>query len=383
MKNNKLATKNTLYMEVKGKILQFIKENNFQAHDVLPSEAELAEKYGVSRMTCKLALQQLVDEGVVYRLPRRGTFVAEYADTKFDITQQKKRSQRLGLVVPHIDEYVSQIITSIVHEAEKNGYEVLLKISDNQENKENLILSELSHEYHVDGIILFPSDRKECGDGLLRLKLDKFPVVILDREFREIQIDSVYHDHFQGTYNITKYLIEQGHRQIGYISHNIEIATSREERFRGFIQCMLDHNISFQYQRKLTNVEWAHGNDSGSVKVLLPNIEQYLKNNRQLTAVLCMDDYLAAYVVHAARRIGLQVPDDLSITGFLDINVTQFLPVSLTTMRQPTNELGEEAVRLLLRRMDNTDIDIQHIQIPTELVIRDSVRNISNTTTNI
>ncbi len=217
--------------------------------------------YGVSRMTCKLALEQLVDEGVVYRLPRRGTFVAKYSDTKSGIKQRKVR--KLGLVVPHIDEYVGQIVTSVVHEAEGSGYEVLLKISDSIEQKEDNILFELSQEPHVEGIILFPLDRKECGDGLLRLKLDKFPVVVLDRIFREVQVDCVSHDHYNGSYQMTNYLIEQGHEQIGYISHTIHKATSREERFQGFVQCLLNHKIPFQHQQNLLNVDWNHSQATG------------------------------------------------------------------------------------------------------------------------
>ncbi len=90
-----------------------------------------------------------------------------------------------------------------------------------------------------------------------------------------------------------------------------------------------------------------------------------------------MDDYLATYVFHAAQRIGLHIPNDLSITGFLDITLTQFMPVPLTTMRQPTKELCKEAIRLLLHRIEHRVVEPQHIQIPTELVIRDSVKEIS------
>lgn len=259
MKNVQASKKpNLLYLQIADKVIEIIRSRRLQPHDPVPSEGELAKLFGVSRMTSKLALEQLAEQGLVYRLPRRGTFLSGNQDGVLEsgllsadkkalpIATKEKQCNQIALIVPHLSDYTSRIIAAAEIEARKHDCDLILKISQNKEDEDRCLQRLV--DGGISGIILFPQGRKTCSDQVLRLKLQQFPIVIIDRIFREVQIDCVYHDHYLGSYQMTRYLIEKGHREIGYTSNSIDNITSREERYQGYIQALLDHAIPVKNQ---------------------------------------------------------------------------------------------------------------------------------------
>lgn len=369
-----------LYLQTADLVMEEIKRRKLQPHDPVPSEAELAKLYSVSRMTAKLALQILEKKGIVYRMARRGTFVSgDYtgvaeeplAEPPAAVLKPQSAKRRIALVFPNVDDYIARIIASVEQEARKSGCHLLITMTKNKED-ESHCLQEL-YDDGIDGIILYPRGRTTCSEKVLELNLLNYPLVIIDRIFREVNIDCVYHDHYQGEYNVTRYLIDRGHQEIGYLSMSFDGVTSREDRYKGYMQAMLDHALPVNGRNIFLNcTEDYMLNLTGSNLQL----EDYLNQNQTMTAVVCADDYIATSCLHTSLSVGRKVPEELSIIGFSDIQLAGLLPVPLTTARQTTEQLGQAAVNLLCKRMEKSREGAVSIKVNTTIVERSSVRSL-------
>jgi GntR family transcriptional regulator, arabinose operon transcriptional repressor len=378
-RQNTKERKPLLYMQIAVKVKEEIRVRKLLPHDPVPSEGELAKLYTVSRMTTKLALESLAKQGIVYRLARRGTFIAgdysagdidEPSVVKVEVAEAKRK--RIAMIFPNLDDYTAGIIASAEREARKLNYHLLVRISTDKED-ESESLQEL-YDDQIDGIILYPRGRKTCSEKVLKLNLMKYPLVIIDRIFREVRIDCVYHDHYQGAYNLTNYLIAKGHKEIGYISVSFDGVTSREDRYKGYLQAMLDFNLSINSHNILLNCSEDFMENLNAAN---PQLETFIGCNPTCTAIVCMDDYLAASCLYTALHMNKIVPEQLSIVGFSDIQLARLLPVPLTTARQSTEKLGQAALNLLVKRMENSREGAISIKVNTSLVERKSVREIS------
>lgn len=369
-----------LYLQTADLVMEEIRNRKLQPHDPVPSEGELAKLYSVSRMTAKLALQILEKQGIVYRLARRGTFVSgDYLggpgkeSLSRNVTTDKKLMKRkIALLFPNMDDYVARIIASVEQEARKFGCQLLIRITTDKED-ESFCLQEL-YEEGIDGIILFPRGRTRCSEKVLELNLLNYPLVIIDRIFREVNIDCVYHDHYQGAYNLTEYLIDRGHREIGYISMPFDGVTSREDRYKGYVQAMLDYALPVNGRNICLDCAEDYMLNLNGANLQL---KEFIQSNSAMTAVVCADDYIATSCLYTALSIHKQVPEELSIIGFSDIQLASLLPVPLTTARQTTEKLGQAAVNLLGKRMENSREGALSIKVNTTIIERSSVRNLN------
>ncbi|MEK0314696.1 GntR family transcriptional regulator [Cohnella sp. 56] len=371
-----------LYEQVKEGILEIIAEKSLAQHDPIPSEGQLAELFNVSKMTSKMAIQALVDEGILYRLARKGTFVGELSeDTMQSASQRMGRDmpggagkRLIALILPEIDDFTGNILLSMEKSCALHGFHLIVKLSEDLEDEAE-ILREMSETSSVLGILLFPRGRKVCGEQLMKLRLAKYPIVILDRSFKEIDFDCVLHDHYLAAYRITNYLIEHGHRKIGLLTNQIDIAKSREERYQGYIQALVDSHVSI-YTNLIYSVEEKGGpmnRTNISEDPIVDVLMEYLKTSGDMTAVCCTEDFLAVKLVYAAEKLGIRVPQQLSVTGFTDNKVIDFYPLPLTTVRQPADLFGEAAIGLLMERVSNPDSPLKTIKLETEIVENKSV----------
>lgn len=380
-----------LYLQVAAKARVLILEQKLKPHDPVPSEGELAKRFAVSRMTSRLALEQLVKEGIVYRLARRGTFLSPggglFTEEASSFQGESLSSpvpllpaaggaaekatgaqRQFAVVFSHLSDYTSRILAGLEMEARKNGYDLIVKLSQSEADEDDC-LRHLS-QGRVQGIILFPQGRVTCSDEILRLKFLRYPLVIIDRIFREVELDCVYHDHCQGSCQMVRYLIGKGHTAIGYASNPIEGITSREERYQGYMKALLDSGIPVDnrlifFHETPVNPAALTGKN--------PQAAEFLARNKEMTAVMCGDDNVAISTLYTAMQMGIAVPGQLSVAGFTDLRMAELLPVSLTTVRQPTANLAQAAFQLLQKRMDGSQEKPLTIKIPTAIVERKSV----------
>lgn len=357
---------------VKRELLKMLIEKKYSPHEMLPSEGMIAELFGVSRMTSKLALNALAEEGIIYRVPRQGSFLKDIDLTiissllEESAVKEEGGMQFIALVLPKIDFYTGQILTELSQIAGKSGFEVIVKVSGGTLEEEERILREISGIANMKGVIFFPGDKNICGNELLYYKLRSYPIVMLDRVYKEIEFDSVYHDHYQGAKKMVNYLIGRGHKKIGFISYDISEVTSRDERYKGYVNAMSENHLHIENDCVMIKNSRAADMD----------FVDYLKKNTDLTAVFCGDDYLAIRLYSAAKEVGISIPDRLSVAGFTDNAILEYLEIELTTMRQPVKPLMEEAFKIITEKIQRREAPVKHIKIPTELIERKSVKDL-------
>lgn len=191
------------------------------------------------------------------------------------------------------------------------------------------------------------------------------PLVVLDSYFEELDCDSVLINNVQGAYIATKYLIEKGHRKIGYLRSK-NVIGNFEERADGYYKALRNANIptSHPYTFSLTPTM------DGAYK----DFKEFLVTNPELpTAFFADNDILAAASIRAIKEHGLKVPEDISIIGFDDIPVCEVLDPPLTTMNVPKQILGALAVERLINNINNPSGDRIKIELATKLIERSSV----------
>ncbi len=377
VKTGRGSASDTLYNKVRNEILKIIIERQIGSNELLPSEGEIAELCNVSKMTSKLALNSLAEEHIIYRIPRRGSFLADVdlnkirsmVDSNSTSNYSAVKSNYLALVIPKMDSYCGNIVRVILTAAEAYNYHVVVKYSDGISETEEQILSEISKVPEIMGVILFPGDNNTCGIELLSYKVHNYPIVIVDRVYKEVEFDSICHDNYQGAKDAVSYLIRKGHSKIGFISKSISNVTSREERYQGYMAAMMEGN-------KRIRLESVQTNDN---MVLVSELKEYLINNDSLTAVFCSDDYIAVYLYYAAGELGKSVPGDLSIMGFTDNEILNYIPLKMTTVKQPVEELGTQAVEVLMDKIADSSRPPRTIRIKTDIIERDSVKEIKIT----
>ena len=204
----------------------------------------------------------------------------------------------------------------------------------------------------------------EPGDDLVRLQERRFPFVVVDpRTTLPKDIPSVSAAHFSGARQVTAHLVELGHTRIGVIAGPREWLAS-DARMAGHAAACADAGVL---------------PDPDLVRYVEPTVEQgYRAAGRLLdlpsrpTALVAFNDKAAVGAMQAARERGLRIPEDLSIAGFDDIDLSRATSPLLTTVRQPLQEMGRMAVSLLTRLLDRHEVEALHVELATELIIRGS-----------
>lgn len=366
-----------LYEQMRIQILALIQELGLKPHDPVPSEVELAKMFGVSSRTSKEALLQLAQEGIVYRMPRRGTFLArlpgesDQAEAGSSAVRPANRRRAVGVLIPDPDEYVGRVLQSMTEGLAGSGFEVLVRFTSGLPEQEEALARELIDVYRVEGLIVYPGRHETMCESIIGLHTKRYPVVIVDRAFRELHLPSVYHDHRVGAMELTAYLMSRGHRRIGFVSEEFSGMMSREDRFSGYVQAFLDAscNLDLGLVLKLESQRGVSHEDKAQ-------LDRFIANNRDMTAIVCSNDYIALSVMQSAYRLAVAVPDALSVVGFTDFSFAELLPVPLTTIEKPAAELGAAAAAMLTELMADPASRPSPRIIPTQLKERSSVKSI-------
>ncbi len=347
-----------LYQQVKRTILEWIESGRLSPGERVPSEKSLADEMGVSRITTKQALNQLAQEGWVHRAQGRGTFVANRLPPTKD-----PGPDTYGIIVPHLrDSFVTGIVLGVESELVKTKGHLVFRSSDNGHEVTDS-LRDLQRA-KVRGIIVWPTPGECTNDEIVRLRLERFPIVLVDRYMRGLATDCAQSDHLRGGYLATRHLIERGHREIAFAAHHFRNTTSVEERHMGYITALKEAGLGVRNDRV-----WLVSDDEERWG---DEVEAALTRQPEVTALFCANDVIALRTLHHFHRRGIGVPDRIAIIGFDGIDGGADAPVPLSTVRQDAKGIGRAAARLLLERAENPTEAIRHISLPVELLPRAS-----------
>jgi LacI family transcriptional regulator len=269
-------------------------------------------------------------------------------------SRRARKTGTIAVVIPELtDQFFAILIKGISDEGRLHGYSLLLYNTDNSPDLEREVLA-TALDKEIDGIIIVPSDD---DPELVELFEERnVHYVFLDRVVSKEDIPSVVSDDEEGAYQATKYLLDLGHRKILYIGGETRLSTERN-RLKGFKRALADQELSLN-TRLIRECSFHY--EEGYVETLA-----ILEDGYPFTAIFAASDLIAFGAKAAVEKHGLSIPKDISLVGYGDIPSTKF--VSLTTVSNPSYEMGKSAFRLLLDYIEN------RLEAPKQIVLRPSV----------
>ncbi|MFB5675411.1 GntR family transcriptional regulator [Paenibacillus terreus] len=358
-----------LYEQVYQALKQDIVSGKYKAGDRVPSEKELSEDFRVSRITSKKALEKLVEDGTVYRQRGKGTFVSGDQSGK-RIVEDNERKPLFGLIVTAFDDTYGTKLISSIEEASDGKCFVILKRSLGQPAKEEKMIKELL-EFGVDGLLIYPAEAEHYGSEILKMVVNRFPFVLIDRCFKGVAATSVSTDNTAAAKMGVEYLFGLGHVHIGIVSPRPIGITTVEDRLDGIVQAYAERNAVVDRQLWLTAIESTQPSSGATMDQDIEQIQKHLVRNPHITALFAMEYNIAVLAKRAAEQLGLSVPEDLSILCF-DGPEPSLQSWNFSRILQDEKALGELAIQRLLDMMEGEFINRQDF-LPATLVEGNSV----------
>ena len=318
--------------------------------DKLPGERSLAKELGFSYMTIRKAIDNLVNEGVLYKVPTKGTYVA-------DPTARKQKTRTIGYFLDSSiksglsSPYYSLIFNALERTAADQGYS-LVYFTDTDHSKLINTLKKL------DGVIASCFYRIE---NVIQSIKDVVPVVVIDNSAADKSIPSVIIDNFSAQVQAVDYLCSLGHRQIGFMT-GLEDSDVGKNRYEGYKSGLAKHSISIS-EKLVFRGDY-------SFKSGIDGANYFLDLDNQPTALMCANDSMALGAMNRLHETGLQTPGDMSIIGFDDIEVASQIIPPLTTVSAPVAQIAQRAFQMLEGLISGKSLDNKHVALSAELIVR-------------
>lgn len=272
------------------------------------------------------------------------------------------RSLTVGVVIPDLTNPVfPPIIRAIEDTLGKAGYIAIIANSDNDAERERVILDRMRAR-RVDGLILATARRE---DPLVAgYRSEDLPLVLINRTVEDGGVSSVVNDDAAGIALSVAHLVGLGHRRIAHIAGPQELSTGYD-RYRAFVEAMRERRVA-------ADPALVAFSDAYSVAAGRRALMSLLEAKPDFTAVIAGNDLLALGCYEALQHQGLRCPEDISVTGFNDMPLVDKTAPPLTTVRIPHYDMGAQAARILLARIDDGGAEIETVRLPSELVVRGS-----------
>lgn len=275
------------------------------------------------------------------------------------------KSYNVGVIVPRMDSnFFASVIRGIEEELYPKGYHVIVCQTHDQENQEAGNINSLLNA-QVDGILMSISNAKTKNKIFDNIAYKKVPLIFFDRKKEIPGVSSVTIDDFNGAYQATKHLIEQGCKRIAHLSNNRSLEIFKN-RYLGYKQAILDHGLEFDESLVIETFS----------KVIegRKTTKKLLKMANPPDAIFSSSDFSALGAIQEIKEQGLRIPEDISVVGFSNEPFTKFMELSITSVDQSPIEMGRIAAKVFLKEVDNKEPkkESEKIVLQPELVIRDS-----------
>lgn len=274
-----------------------------------------------------------------------------------------QRTKTIGILVPDISsQFYPEVVRGAEDVANIYDYNVMLCNSDFDLEKEKEYLKVL-REKMVDGLIYMSSYLdSEMLDLINELQVN---TVLVESKDEAGKLPSVTIDGVQAAYDGTKYLVDNGNKNIAFIGPHKDRPNAWSARFEGYIKALKDSGIE-------PNEDIMYFKDLRS-NTGYDGIEKILEKQK-IDAVFCSSDEIAMGVINALRDNGIKVPEDVDVVGFNDIYTASIFYPKLTTISQPMYDMGSIAMRLLIKLINKKPVEEKHFVLPHDLVKRDSCK---------
>ena len=371
--------KQTLYKRIYNKVVEKIINNEYVEGDKLPTENELALQYDVSRITSKKALDQLAQDGYIKRIQGKGSYVLGEDEIKVKKTveinntkpiESLKNHLLIGVVMSDFNSnYGIEMLAGMEHELEKNNSFMIIKRSYDDQTIEKKVIEELLG-IGIDGLLVIPVHGQFYNPTILKLILEDFPVVVVDRQLKGLPASFVGTNNILAAKNAVDYLFEQGHRNIAFVSAPIK-NTPLIDRVEGIKKGYSENGAVWDQSKLwLTDIgnyvpgREIYENKEQEFQQLLQKIEE----NPETTCIFALEYGIANFIEKAAKKLGKKIPDDISIICF-DEPKTYTGDSYFTHIKQEEEKIGRWAIKLLIEQLIEDQKNEKMMMLDTRLII--------------
>ncbi|WP_111309196.1 LacI family DNA-binding transcriptional regulator [Confluentibacter sediminis] len=334
---------------------------------------QIAEHLNISITTVSKALKDYSDVS-----PKTKALVKELAKTlnykpnAFAVNLRTKESKTIGLIIPVIvHHFFSNVIRGIISQAEKKGYLVIILQSNESYELEKKQIDLLMSQ-RVDGILISLANGTANFSHLNDVLAQEKSLVMFDKIAKIVKCSKVIIDDRKAAYMATQHLIDTGCKRIAHFRGPL-LPQNSIDRFLGYKKALLDNNMPYDpslvYICECGDMSFEEGKK---------NAQQLLKDHNDVDGIFINTDLVAIGAMTEFNKLGVKVPEDISIVGFSNWFMSSVISPTLTTIDQPGYEMGKAAFKQLFKEMKqikkNQPIIYKEIVLETALVKRESTR---------
>lgn len=364
-----------IYEGIKQALLDEIERGEFTLDQPFITYQEVCQRFNVSRITAERAINELVRSGVLTRKRGRGTYVMPSAQVSHDMSYSRD-TKRTGHSIACVMTFLrSGHSLSIVH-----GIEVICRqedctflLFDSGESSATEALNlQRAFKAGIDGLIIYPVDGYENAARLEQLRAAGIPIVMLDRYYPTIPTDVIVPDNVGAGYQITSHLIEKGHQHIATAWSEVN-CTSVLERLIGYKQALQEKHLMIETSFGSLRPYYTLGDDER--RSLL---QSWLTAPHPPTAIIAAHDLVLQRLTMDLLTLGVKVGEDIVLASMDSPNPATLLATAEVAVTLPSEAMGEQAARLLLRHHDELmqgiqELSPQHHTLPVHLTIPHSI----------
>lgn len=280
-----------------------------------------------------------------------------------------KKTNTLGVVVPEINlHFFSSTISGIQEYAAKHGYSIMIcqSMESLKTEKSNI---QMLVSNRVDGLLISLSSQTKTYEHLQQLIEKKIPIILFDRICDELDVSKIIVNDHDGAFKGVEHLLKTGCRRIAYIGGPENLYVSNQ-RMKGYLDALKSYNIAPD-PKLIYHCRELH-------KEPIEVTQRLLDLPERPDAIFCMNDPVAIITMQVLKGRNIRIPEEISLVGFTNEPVSQYIEPSLTTIAQPAYEMGQATARLFIQQLDHEETAKPITKVlPTELIIRNSTRKLS------
>ncbi len=343
-----------VYLQLREILKKAILENSEQ-YQSIPKEMELCQIYGLSRDSVRKAIAGLVEDGLLFRIKKKGTFIVQDHSVEPVVAPSPAGFSKIGVLWPY-SEVWRECVSSIEAEIIKAGYRSRVTSYPWDNLSAEIDLLQEFRETCA-GIIVYPnSDRSDRG-YLSKLQADGFPIIMVDMYFPDSDISFVVSNNYSGTMEAVNYFITQGLKKIAFLDINRENSSNIERR-EGYIAALEQAGLSINELLMLSCNSRLTSHDCENIETLI--VKQHPE------AIFCAAHFLAYKCYRIAERNKISIPDQLAVTAFDRHESDRLLSPPLAAVVQQQAEIGQRAAKTLIGMIEGRINRPQKIFVPTE-----------------
>lgn len=356
-----------LYLALYRKLRAKIESGEYPVGEKLPTELQIAERYGVSRITSRHALDRLAEEGYIHRYAGKGSYIQNRTPQNASAAAP---SRLIGVVMEGMQPaFGIDLLFGIEQQCAADGYSILLKFSYGSEERESACIEELL-EAGVAGIILMCVYSEVYNPTIMKLSLEGFPILFLDRILNGLPIPYVGTCHFEAAKTLTEKLIRQNHTQLALaMTEGSSTTSSADDRIRAYVQCCMEHELPCVNKRLELAYESLLDGENAVRRDNIQRAKEWFCEHPETTAVVALTSEIADIVICALNELQLS---QVTVASFDGPRRILNLCHDLLYVQQDQKLAGQTGAAHLIAQIRHKDVpSVTHI--PFQIISNVSV----------